>query len=325
MLKNWTFLYSVTKNLQKFKSNHNPSIELLKSVINSFTSQTVLWNFCVCVCVCVFSCQWVHTEGHRWLNLHWAEETICQDPLSWLTSLHIRAEKSGRRGGKEDGSDREWRWEKVKREEERQARREIQEREGWGTREDTLLMPRRLWAGRLTLTFIPQSSSSRSFPRTHPTAHRPGEVYEHDWGSLPTMKFLETALFIRWKHIHQSPRRASERAVIRALPPKTFHSFVCLFFPDRGSSVDLDGPSLAQRAITSNKTSFKMYISQVMGEGRILGCSNSQRLKKGIKHVALAVFGEFNKYICPSALVFPPPSSQDVHGEWAAWIRVSVH
>ncbi len=116
MLKNWTFLYSVTKNLQKFKSNHNPSIELLKSVINSFTSQTVLWNFCVCVCVCVFSCQWVHTEGHRWLNLHWAEETICQDPLPWLTSLHIRAEKSGRRGGKEDGSDREWKWEKVKRE-----------------------------------------------------------------------------------------------------------------------------------------------------------------------------------------------------------------
>ncbi len=70
---------------------------------------------CVC-CLCVFMSVGSHRGGHRWLNLHWAEETICQDPLSWLTSLHIRAEKSGRRGGKEDGSDREWRWEKVKRE-----------------------------------------------------------------------------------------------------------------------------------------------------------------------------------------------------------------
>lgn len=83
---------------------------------------------------------------------------------------------------------------KVKREEERQARRG-RFREGWGEWEDMLLMPQR--AGRLTLTFIPQSSSSGSFPRTHPTAHRPGEVYEHDWSNLPTMKFPETALFIR--------------------------------------------------------------------------------------------------------------------------------
>lgn len=122
---------------------------------------------------------------------------------------------------------------KVKREEERQARRG-RFREGWGEREDTLLMPQRLWAGRLTLTFIPQSSSSRSFPRTHPTAHRPGEVYECGWGSLPTMKFPGTALFISWKHIHQRPRRASERVVIRALPTKVL-SLICLFiFPEIG-------------------------------------------------------------------------------------------
>ncbi len=229
----------------------------------------------MCVCLCVF----MSVGSHRGTQ-------VAQSPLGWgdnlsrpLAMINLPPHKSREKWKKR--RKRRWKWQRMKMrkgEERGQARREIQEREGWGTREDTLLMPRRLWASRLTLTFIPQSSSSGSFPRTHPTAHRPGEVYEHDWGSLPTMKFPETALFIRWKHIHQSPRRASERAVIRALPRKTFHSFVCLFFPDRGSCVDLDGPSLAQRAITSNKTSFKMYISQVMGEGRILGCLNSQRL-----------------------------------------------
>lgn len=59
-----------------------------------------------------------------------------------------------------------------------------------------------------------------------------------------------------------------------------------------------------------------MYTSQVMwGREGSWVVQIHRGLKKEINHVALAVFGEFNKYLCPSALVFPPPSSQDVHGE----------
>ncbi len=323
MLKNWTFLYSVTKNLQKFKSNHNPSIELLKSVINSFTSQTVLWNFCVlCVCLCVFM-SWVHTEGHRWLNLHWAEETICQDPLPWLTSLHIRAEKSGRR--------------------ERKKKMEVTEnemRKGW--KREGYKQERDSGEGRgegrgRTRCWCPGDSDGSSHTHIYPsefliqilsqdTAHSspPGRSL---WARRrpPDYEVPRNSPLYQVKTHSSKPSSSVWTSSYPSVATKDLSLVCLLFFPDRGSSVDLDGPSLAQRAITSNKTSFKMYISQVMGEGRILGCSNSQRLKKGIKHVALAVFGEFNKYLCPSALVFPPPSSQDVHGEWAAWIRVSVH
>lgn len=230
-----------------------------------YKSNSFVKLLCICVCLYVF----MSVGSHRGTQ-------VAQSPLGWgdnlsrpLAMINLPLHRSGEKWKKRRKG--RWKWHRRKmRKEWRERKRDKQGerfRERWGEREDTLLMPQWLWAGRLTITFIPQSSSSGSFPRTHPTAHRPGEVYEHSWGSLPTMKFPETALFIRWKHIHQSPRRASEWAVIRALPYSATKvlSLVCLFiFPRYGSFIDLDEPSLPRRAITSNKTSFKMYTSQVM-------------------------------------------------------------
>lgn len=248
MLKNWTFLYSVTKNLLKFKSNHNPSIELFKSVITSLTSQTVLWNFCVCVCVCL----WVFMSvgSHRGTQ-------VAQSPLGWgdnlsrpLAMINLPPHQSGEKWKKRRKG--RWKWQRRKmRKRWRETSKERDSGRGEGSGRT------RCWCPGDSERVVSHSHLSLRVPHPDPfPGHVPqltareksmsmAEAASRLWSSQKRPSLSGENTFIK-ALVERLNEQLSERCLTR--PPKTFHSFVCLFFPDRGPPlIWMDPPYLEEQ------------------------------------------------------------------------------